>query len=130
MKIFVPTGTHPSKNSSPILYIKNILKNLESASCIWFLYQPQRMKTSENGNEKILDIHNYENAVEVFKEVNPDCVITNNNKYNLIDYAFSLAAKFLEIPLIYYKVVDLVEIENTRNISQIKNNFKRNFKDK
>ena len=124
MKIFVPTGTHPSKDSSPIIYIKNILKNLKSTTCIWFLYQPQKI---ENKNDEIIEIYDYSNAIDVLQKIKPDCVITNNNKYDVIDYAFSIAAKYLKITLVNYKVVDLSENEEGRNFKKINNNFKRNF---
>ena len=64
MKIFVPTTTHPSKSSSPVLYIKNILKNLKTVSCVWLLYQPQKFQTSHSSKETVLDIHDYNNAVQ------------------------------------------------------------------
>ena len=127
MKIFVPTTTHPSKRSSPVLYIKNILKNLKTVSCVWLLYQPQKFQTSHSSQETVLDIHDYNNAIQVLKEVKPDCVITNNNKYVPVDFAFSLAAKFLNIPLINYKIVDLDEPEASRNLAQMKSNIKRNL---
>ena len=131
MKIFVPTSTHPSKNSTLNKIVRNIVKNLktfDSVSCIWFLYQPERLKTSKDSNEIIIDIHDYENAVQVLQDVKPDCVITNNNKYATIDFAFSLAAKFLNIPLIYCKIVDFTDLENSKKLTQVKDNFKRNLR--
>ena len=131
MKIFVPTSAHPSKNSTLNKIVRNIVKNLktfDSVYCIWFLYQPERLKTSKDSDEIIVDIHDYENAVQVLQDVKPDCVITNNNKHATIDFAFSLAAKFLNIPLIYCKIVDFTDLENSKKLTQIKDNFKRNIR--
>ena len=53
MKILVPTGTHPSKNSSHIIYIKNILKNLDCVSCVWFLFQPKKIMIGNNSKNNL-----------------------------------------------------------------------------
>ena len=104
MKIFVTTSNHPSKNSSVNIIIKNFIKNLkeiDSVYCIWFLYNLKKNNMSKNLDETIIDIHDYNDAVEVLKEIKPDCVLVNNNQYATIDYSFSIAAKFLKIPLNY-----------------------------
>ena len=131
MKIFVTTANHPSKNSTINKIVKNYIKNLkeiDSVYCIWFLYNQKKNITSKNEDEIILDIHNYNDAIEVLKETKPDCVLANNNQYSTIDYAFSIAAKFLKIPLIYYKIVDFTDEENLKNNVMIQNNFKRIMK--
>lgn len=127
MKILIPTGTHPSKNSSGIVYIKNIVSNIENSNCVWFFYESQKKEQGNEKFEEILNISDYNNALEVLEKIQPDCVLANNNKYAVIDYSFCLAANFLNIPLINYKVVDLSEFESGRNLSQIKNNFLRNY---
>lgn len=127
MKILVPTSTHPEKNSALNIYIKNIQKNLQEIGfeeCIWFVYESNKIIKKE---KNIFDIHDYSNAVEVLKEIKPDCVITNNNKFDVISYAFSLGAKFQNIPLIFYKSGDFGDLDNTPNYSNIKRNFLRNF---
>jgi len=131
MKIFVATSNHPSKNSTINKIIKNYIKNLkkiDTVYCIWLLYSQKKNITSKNEDELILDIHNYNNAVEILRETKPDCVLANNNQYSTIDYAFSIAAKFLKIPLIYYKIVDFTDEKNSKNNSVIQNNFKRIMK--
>jgi hypothetical protein len=131
MKIFVPTSTHPSKNSTSNIIIKNILKNLkliDSTSCIWFLYTSQIFEKTKNFDETIIDIHDYTNAIDVLVDCKPDCVITENNKFSTIDNAFNLAAKFLNIPLIHFKINDFNYSGNSKSSSQIISNFKRNIK--
>ena len=130
MKILIPTPTHPSINSSLIIIFKNILKNLEKKvdlECSWFLYTTKKFDSLQTDNETIININNFKNAVDVLKNIKPDCVLADNNKHYAIDYAFSIASKSLKIPLIYYKSVDLAEEEPTRSFSQIKDNFKRNL---
>ena len=131
MKIFVTTSNHPSKNSTINRIVKNYIKNLkkiDSVDCTWLLYTQKKNISSKNENEVILDIHDYNDAVEILKETKPDCVLANNNKYSTIDYAFSIAAKFLKIPLIYYKIVDFTDQENSKTNPVIQNNFKRIIK--
>jgi hypothetical protein len=131
MKILIPTYIHPSENSYANIYLKNIIKNLEKktdVTCIWFLCHPQKLSKRDNYKEKIIDIHDSIDAIQVLKNLKPDCVINNNSKYDVISYSFSLAAKYLKIPLILYKTTDLDEAEHPRNFSQIKRNFIRNLR--
>jgi hypothetical protein len=124
MRIFVITSNHPSKNSSVNIITKNFIKNLKknnSVDCIWFLYNQKKNDMSKNSDEIIIDIHDYNDAIEVLKETKPDCVLANNNQYATIDHAFSIAAKFLKIPLIYNKIVDFTDVDQ-KEISE--NKFK------
>ena len=57
--------------------------------------QPNNLKS----NIKIIDIHNYSNALEILKKEKPD-VIFAWATHNFIDYAFSLAAKKMNIPVV------------------------------
>jgi len=130
MKIFIVASTHPEINSSTNIIIKNILKNLEKnidLNSIWFVYQSKLFKKLIDNNETIIPIQDYQNAVEALSEFNPDCVLTNNNKFTDIQYAFSLAANFLNIPLIQYKNADLTFDEISSKSRKIKSNFKRNI---
>ena len=131
MRIFVTTSNHPLKNSTGNIIVKNFIKNLKennSVFCIWFLYNQKKNGVSENLDEIIIDIHDYNDAIEVLKKIKPDCILANNNQYATIDHAFSLAAKFLKIPLIYYKIVDFTDEENSKNNLVIKNNLKKIIK--
>jgi len=117
MRIFVTTSNHPSKNSTSNIIIKNFIKNLKennSVYCIWFLYNQKKNNMSENSDETIIDIHDYNDAIEVLKKTKPDCILANNNQYATIDHAFSLAAKFLKIPLIYNKILDFADSKNKK----------------
>ena len=128
MRIFVTTSNHPSKNSTSNIIIKNFIKNLKennSVYCIWFLYNQKKNNMSENSDETIIDIHDYNDAIEVLKKTKPDCILANNNQYATIDHAFSLAAKFLKIPLIYNKIVDFTDTDE-KEVSE--NKFKRIMK--
>ena len=128
MKIFVTTSNHPSKNSAVNIVIKNFVKNLKennSVYCIWFLYNQKKNSISKNSDETIIDIHDYNDAVEVLKETNPDCILADNNQYGTIDHAFSIAAKFLKIPLIYNKTVDFADVNQKKDSE---NKFKTSIK--
>jgi UDP-N-acetylglucosamine:LPS N-acetylglucosamine transferase len=128
MRIFVTTSNHPLKNSTGNIIVKNFIKNLKennSVFCIWFLYNQKKNGVSENLDEIIIDIHDYNDAIEVLKKIKPDCILANNNQYATIDHAFSLAAKFLKIPLIYNKIVDFTDTDE-KEVSE--NKFKRIMK--
>jgi UDP-N-acetylglucosamine:LPS N-acetylglucosamine transferase len=76
------------------------LKKQTNVEIIWVIYMPNKLKTpfSKSG-EKILDIHDYTNALEILKQEKPD-VIHAWATHNFIDYAFSLAGKKMNIPVV------------------------------
>lgn len=130
MKIFIVSTTHPSINSSTNILIKNILKNFENnekLKTIWLIYQHIKFDDIVNESSIITPIQNYSDAVEVLKKYQPDFVLTNNNKFADIHYAFSLASNFLKIPLVQYKNADLSnhDLKHTKQNSIY--NLKRNL---
>jgi len=49
----------------------------------------------------VLDIHDFENAIDCLNEIKPDCVMIGAH-YEPIQYAFSISCKKLNIPLISF----------------------------
>lgn len=130
MKIFIVAATHPSINSSTNILIKNILANFEKNSefkSIWLVYQHEKFEETDEDHSIITPIQNFKNAVEALKKYNPDCVLTNNNKFTDIHYAFSLASNFLKIPLIQYKNADLTYDDLATKPQNFIENFRRNM---
>lgn len=104
VKILVPIHTKPDVQSVTTIFFENLLPTLKqriNVDMIWFVYQPDKINFSsyEIPNSTIVDIHNYNNAVQVLQQQKPDLVFANSD-YGFINYAFSLAAKFLKIPVI------------------------------
>ena len=66
---------------------------------IWLVYLPEKISEKKNSDDIILDIHDFDNAVDVVKKVNPDVVFTDAG-IGLVQLSLSVAAKFLKIPVI------------------------------
>ena len=78
-----------------------ILKTKFNVKIIWFFYMPEKIdeKIINDPNVEILDIHDFNNCVEVIKKSKPDLVIENEFP-SLIDIALNTAAKYFKIPVI------------------------------
>jgi|TARA_B110000438_G_C15783698_1_gene637431 UDP-N-acetylglucosamine:LPS N-acetylglucosamine transferase len=134
LRILVPTHVIPSKKNKLINYVENIATEVNKKveiEVFWFIFQPDTLKT-ENNN--FLDIHNFNNAIELLQKIKPDCIFANNNSREPISYSLSIAAKYLKIPLVYYYLNDLSPINGnqpdigfTKNMSILLRNF---FSDK
>ena len=68
---------------------------------IWVIYKPDKIDlTVYNDDETtVVGIHDYKNAVEIIQKVKPDLIFATADP-NFIDYAFSMAGRFLQIPVI------------------------------
>ena len=125
MKILVSTPIVPTKKNKLVRYVDNIVKNIKIKKPVkisWFVFQPDDVVNQKIDNGEILDIHDFENAVELLKKVKPDCVMANNNSREPISYSLTLAANFLKIPLIFYYLNDRTPIlGNQPNMTYSKN---------
>ena len=61
---------------------------------IWVLYMPEKLKTqnSDNSDDKIVYFQDYQNAIEILDEFNPDYVITRP-AFELTNLSFIVASK-------------------------------------
>lgn len=104
MKILVPSSVIPNKKSVRTLYISELIKSLKEITDLdffWFLYQPDRVKAVNLPDSHILDIHDFNNAVDCLTQIRPDCVMIGP-RYEPVQYALSLACKKLNIPLVSF----------------------------
>lgn len=123
MKILFLALAHPNKKSGANTYVKNLLSKIQKkidTHMIWVVCEPKKIQEEKSETYSIHDIRNFENAVEIIKETNPDCVLAINNKFNPTQHAISIAAKFQNIPLIHFKVIEKAEDEIEKN-QEIKN---------
>ena len=79
----------------------NALKDKTNVEIVWLVCMPEKLSMIPNFplDTKIIDIHNYQNAVQILQSEKPD-VIFGSSSYNLISYSLSIAGKFLGIPVI------------------------------
>lgn len=102
--ILIPLHTLPSIQSYKTIMFDNLLPALRNKSNVyvtWIVYQADKLNSflPNKYDESILDIHSYANAVKLLENIKPD-IIYANATWDLIDYAFSSAGKFLNIPVI------------------------------
>jgi len=104
LKILTSHHAMPNVKSVNTLFFENLLPVLQTrinVQMIWLIYQADKLSSSQqkDPNSIILDIHNYKDAVELMKKENPDIIFAYADS-GIIDYALSLAGKFLNIPVI------------------------------
>ena len=104
MKILVPSSVTPNNKSVRTLYISELIKSLKEITDLdffWFVYQPDRIESFNSPDSQILDIHDFDSAIDCLNQIKPDCVMISP-RYEPIQYAFSLACKKLNIPLVSF----------------------------
>lgn len=104
MKILISWHRIPDVEVHTTIRIKNIVEELKKSTnveIIWLICMPEPLIDIPNFGKdvKILDIHNYENAIDVLKKEKPD-LIFGSSSYNLISYSLAVAGKFLNIPIL------------------------------
>jgi len=103
IKILVIHYLFPHITSITTLFFKNLLPVLKTnvnVHMVWVVYTPEKLDLPEENDHTttILDIHDYDNALEILQKIKPD-IINADARPNFMTYAFSSAAKFLNIPI-------------------------------
>lgn len=104
IKILISHHTTPDVKTLRTLIFDKVVPALQSKTDIdvsWLVYMPDKLRSTliQESKTKVLDIHDFENAVDLIKKVNPD-IIHAAAYPNLPDYALSIAGKYLKIPVI------------------------------
>lgn len=104
IRILALHQTLPKNKSVVTLFFDNILPILKKkyhVHLMWFVYMPDRIdvQTDLENNVSVFDIHDYENAYDFLEKEKPTFIFANTNP-TFVDYSFSLAAKFLGIPVL------------------------------
>lgn len=102
LKILVPLHTLPTSKSLTTIFFDEllpVLKTKVNVHVLWLVYTPNKISltNSQYENYTILDIHNYNNAIDVIQKEKPDLIFAETS-WGFIDYALSSAAKFCNIP--------------------------------
>lgn len=129
IKILIPTHVLPDTKTVTTIFFQNllpILKKKFNVKLIWFIYTFNKIpvKVSEKSNEKILDIHNYKNAVEVITTEKPDLVYCSSD-WSFIDYAFYSVAAKLDIPIFFIMHARDLESVQKKILQNVQSNFSR-----
>ena len=121
LRILVLHPSNPDTISVTTLFFKNLLPVLKkkfNVHLIWIIHKPQKLEQSfiETSKETILDIHSFENAVEILNNTKPDLVYLNVNP-NFLHYAFSKAAKKQNIPVLSGIFTKAPNLKRSKQIS-------------
>jgi hypothetical protein len=121
MKIIFVSMVHPNKKSGANIYVKNLVSQIQKKikiEIIWIVCEQNKIKDEQNEYEKIYDIRNFDNAADLLNFIKPDFVLADNNKFNILQHAISIASKFKKIPLVHFKVIEKAE-ENQKNNEEV-----------
>lgn len=129
IKILAPVHVMPNVTSVTNMVLHNIASELKTrvkVHMIWFVYGPDKLKPSLSTipDSTIFSIHDYKNALEFLQKEKPD-IIYASPTWTFIDYAFSSAGKFLNIPVITHITTGFHF--KTRKASLIKSFITRSF---
>ncbi|MDE1817937.1 MAG: hypothetical protein KGI19_04990 [Thaumarchaeota archaeon] len=92
-----------SKHETTMI-LEKILPYLQKkfdVTIIWFFYLPEKVNsiTTSNAGIEIVDVHDFNNAVDLIKKIKPD-IIFDNEFPSLMDLAIDTAAKYFNIPVV------------------------------
>ena len=106
----------PENKSASTIILENIVHELRKKTQVrvtWLIYRPERIKNIDQKDlsYNILDIHDFNNGLEIIQKVKPDLIFSDAYMY-FIQYALSLAGKSLKIPIISDYSVGITLLEN------------------
>ena len=129
LKILIPIHLLPNDTSFHTLYFESLfdaLRKKTSLEVVWLVYMDKKQKKIKNEFFETIDIHDFDNAVEVIKTVNPDVVFAYaGGPQGQIHHALSLAAKAFNIPVVSLIIID--ETLGIRRSKYLKSNITRFF---
>ena len=102
MKLLVFSTVIPTKKNIRVKTFEALYRALKkriSTELIWVVYQPDQFKKIMMDDQTIYCIHEFSDAMDLLKKINPDLVLVTNRK-EPIHYSASLAAKTLGIPIL------------------------------
>jgi hypothetical protein len=113
-KILVSHYALPELRSFRTIIIEQVLEFLKNYNfeVEWFIYMPDKIKSNLKKNQKykILDLHDYDNAVDLVRDVKPDIIYASAYPITT-DMAIRLAGKHFKIPVVA-EVVNQATVED------------------
>jgi len=104
MKIIVFTTVKPDKKNLRVQYFEILIEKLRKnipVHVLWIVSQPDSFPTIKEKNQSIYSIREFSNGLDLLKKLEPDLVLVSIRKES-IQYAASLASRFLKIPLVSF----------------------------
>ena len=131
IRILILIHVMPDRTNVITIFFQNFLNYLKTRSkihLIWVVCMPEKISPTNNQNsdESIIDFHNYKNAYEIIKKEKPDLIYASPD-WAFIDYAFSSAAKYYNIPVFFMTPNIDTKLYTRKNIASMILNFKRFF---
>ena len=113
-KILVSHYALPELRSFRTIIIEQVLEFLKNHNfeVEWFIYMPDKIKSNLKKNEeyKILDFHDYDNAVDLVRDVKPDIIYASAYPITT-NMAIRLAGKHFKIPVVA-EIVNQATVED------------------
>ena len=81
------------------------MKNKTDLDVFWVVYQPDEFQSSNQHNVSLLDIHDFDGAVSLLKNISPDCILITS-ALDVFQHALCIAAKYLQIPIFSIYIFD------------------------
>ncbi len=107
-----------------------ILKKYVSTQAIWVIHSEPNLVVNAESDEKIIDMSDFKNAVEIINQEKPDLVCAIPG-ISIPDYAFALAAKYLKIPVMGSEIGNNLFMKKMRGVISTSNSIeKSDFKEK
>lgn len=120
LKILIPIHVMPERTTFITILLNNIipiLKEKVNVQMIWFVFQAEKEKITENDpNNIILQNVDFDNAIEVIEKFKPD-LIYNTPTYDLINFPFNIVAKKYNIPSFFHWLGDTWSVRSPRDFS-------------
>ena len=131
MKILIPSYVFPNVKHIRTQIMNNIfsvLNNKSNSKIVWVIFQADKFTSKKIENTSLVDIHDFNDAVSLLKNIKPDCLFITSTPDN-IQYSFSVAAKYLQIPIfsIYIYSESIIGIRDNRSIYESAKLMSRKF---
>ncbi|CAI9832561.1 hypothetical protein IBTHAUMO2_840002 [Nitrosopumilaceae archaeon] len=101
MRILAPTYVHPSRHHIRTAAFGNVfgeLKKRADLEVTWAFFQPDRMSGPGADGARMLDIHDFADAVSLLESAAPDGILVTGTA-DIIQHSFCIAARHLGIPV-------------------------------
>lgn len=100
MKILVVSHVHPHRKNIITDTFNNFFSSLGNKvrhDEVWLVFQPDRFESQGDQERTIIDIHDFDDALSLLKDVRPDCVFIAG--LDRVQVSLNMAAKRLNIPV-------------------------------
>lgn len=131
MKILVPSYVFPTVKHIRTQIMNNVFSALNKKSnsqIVWVIFQADKFTSVNVDTTSLIDIHDFNDAVSLLNNIKPDCLFITSTP-DIIQYSFSVAAKYLHIPIfsIYIYSESTIGIHDNRSIKESTKLMTRKF---